>query len=203
MPYRRRRSRFRRRRPFGRRRFRRAVQKVIRRNQETKFTTAAWTGATIQDGARSPDNTNLTLFPAGTGQTHRIGNQMYLTGMYYRLTFTGADSTQTIRVVLYIPRDPSSSLSSIETNTLIDLDQYIVLYDRIVSLTSNGNNQKTVVIKKDFTRRGTRRGIQCQWSSGTDSSCVKNKIQLYMVSDSLGVPDPVCNGAGKMYAVDS
>lgn len=196
----------------GKRRYRRKRSNVIQQvkkymfnKAETKFYTSQWTGVNVGTYASVAFVSN-TLNPIGVGvnQNDRIGNKVTVTGLYGRLSITGADATNIVRIIGYISKDADDILGStdaLEFNDPLDLDKFIPLFDIIVNTTANGNNQKTVTIRKNF-HRGNRKGIVCTWDGGTSGSYVNNRMSLYCVSDSSASSHPKLNGFIQTYFKD-
>ena len=130
------------------------VQKAISSNQETKQRDLTWDAVSIQDVGRSPIDGTLNDLSQGDTQNSRDGNQVHITGIYGKFVVTGADTTNIVRYILYIPKDPSDTLTgmSIDIHHLIDQDRFTILYDRNITTTSGGVNQKVFTVAKNFHR---------------------------------------------------
>lgn len=181
------------------------VQKMINSNIETKFHTNSWSSSGIQDVGRTPIDADLNNVAVGTGAANREGHQISLTGLYGKFVVTGADATNIVRVILYIPKDPTSSLSSvggIGISTLIDQDRFTVMYDKYFTTTSNGPNQKVFTIARKWNK-GSRKGIQTQFYGGASTDFAKNRLKLYVVGDSGAVSDPSLTGNIRCYFKDA
>lgn len=177
------------------------VQKTISANQETKQRDLSWDAVSIQDAGRSPITAVINDLAQGDTQNTRDGNQVRITGLYGKFVVTGADSTNIVRFIMYIPKDQTDALSSVDIHTLIDQDSYTVLYDRTITTTSGGVNQKVFTVAKNF-HRGSRKGLLTQYYGTGSTDFVKNPIKLYVVSDSLAVSDPSLTGHLRTYFKD-
>lgn len=166
---------------------------------EKKFKINTFSGISI--GAGTPVSQELTYIANGTQQNERIGNQIRVTGIFADLIITGADTTNTIRMIIYIPHDPSNTLSSLMYNGAPDMDQFTILYDKIITTSSNGPNNKRVMIRRSYTR-GYKKGIRIQYYGSAATDVSKNRILIYVVSDSAAIPDPQLNGYLRMYYTD-
>lgn len=180
-----------------------AVQQRISSNLETKQRSISWDEVAVDAAGGAPINWALTDIDQGDSQADRTGNQVWVTGYFARLAFAVGDTTNLIRVVVYIPKDSDDSLSSgTDIHTNIDLDKFTVLYDKLVALNANGDAVKVIQFKKKFNR-GRRRGVNARYFSGTGTDIAKNAIKLYVVSDSLAAPDPTISGGMRVYYKDA
>lgn len=181
------------------------VQRKIQRNIETKFRLATYSGSNIPDSASTPINTLLNAVGQGDTQNARNGNQIFATGFYGKFVLAAGDSTNIVRVVMYIPKDSQYTFYSSPPGitSLIDQDKFTVLYDRYISLDTY-NPQKVLTIARKWNR-GSRRGIQCQYSGtgSTESDPSKNPIYIYFVSDSSAVAHPTVTGNFRLYFKDA
>lgn len=179
---------------------RRVIQSVISKNQETKQIDYSYNAQTIQDNGRTPIVQELSSCNTGTGQNDRIGNQTLVTGMYGQFAVAGADVTNVVRFIIYIPYDTDDVLN-VTTFGLVDQDKYTVLMDKIITTTANGPNIKNFKVKLNF-KRGGRKGIRCQFDGSSAANTTKNEIKLYVCSDSLAVADPSLSGHIRTYFKD-
>lgn len=177
------------------------VQRMIQGNQETKRLDVAWNGVSIPSGGIGAYTINLINLSQGPGEQQRVGDQIFITGMYGRFQITGADATNIARVLIYIPRDTDDVLSSIETYQDPDPSLYTVLYDRTVTLTANGEFVKQITCKLNF-RRGNRRGIRVKYAGATTTP-TWNNIKMVATSDSGAVTHPTLSGHLNLYMKDS
>lgn len=180
------------------------VKALVRKQQETKFVGLSYAAQPIQDALRTPVDTDMNGVAVGTGYAARIGHQITVTGYHGEFMFTGADATNIMRMVIYVPKDPDDSLSADITGvtTLIDLDRYTVLMDRLIGTTSGGVNQQRVVFKKKFAK-GNRRGMQTQFFGTNATDFSKNRLRLYITSDSGAISDPTVSGRFRCYYKDA
>lgn len=130
-------------------------------------------------------DTNMCSISAGTGETQRIGNKFTATGFYHKLVATHNYSNtqhEMVRVIAYIPKNVNDSLSTEATppsvNDEIDYNKYTVLYDRKVCL-----NQYRPCHTFVISRKWNKKGLPVEYSTGSAADIVKNKLQIYYVSD--------------------
>lgn len=187
---------------FQQRNVKRLVQKMIASNIETKQKTGSYDETAVDNSAGTPISANFTNIDQGDGQNNRSGNQVTVTGLYARFIVTGADSTNKVRIVIYMPKDSDDTLSGVDIHTNIDLDKYTILYDNVCLTTSNGDNNKLCLFKKSF-HSGVRKGIRVIWHSATGTDVAKNAIKMYVVSDSDAASDPTFTGGYRMYYKDA
>lgn len=180
----------------------RVVQKMISGNQETKLRTVTYNETAIEGASGTPLNSQLTAISQGDDQTDRTGNLIFATGIYARFAVTGADSTNKIRMMFYIPKDSDDSLDGSDIHSAIDLDKYTILFDRVLLTSQNGNDNIGVTFKKSFTRRGKAKGISVRYSGTTSNDVAQNGIKFYCVSDSDAVSHPTITGHYRFYFKD-
>lgn len=185
-------------------RLKRQVKNQIEKYIEKKTAVYEYFGG-IQDSARNPLDDHVTALAQGTGQNQRVGNRVNITSLKYDLFFTGADATNSIRVIFYIPKDPSVLMGTpagIPFNKAPDMDNFNILRDMLVSTSSSGQN---CVRRQGWLRfnRGNRSGHKERYDGALVSNRVQGHIYVYMVSDSLAVSDPQCNGYIRTFFTDS
>lgn len=179
------------------------VKSVVRRNIETSSVVENFTARAIPDNLRSSGTNDVILndIAQGTGEGERVKNEIRVTGLYGDLFFTGADATNSIRVILYIPKDKGVTLSNataLPFNGAPDLDQFTILKDMLVCTTANGPNCRRMKLKYKFKGRGMRTGF----SGAAGSTIIEHPLYIYFVSDSTAVADPAMNGYIRTYYKD-
>jgi len=177
------------------------VQRTISSNIETKQRDLTWDTQAIQDVGRTPLSIVLNDLSQGDTQNTRDGNQVHITGIYGKFVITGADATNIVRVILYIPKVASDTMSTIDVHNLIDQDSYTVLYDKTFTTTYGGTNQRIFTIAKNF-HRGSRKGLLTQFYGTGSTDWSKNPLKMYIVSDSAAISDPSLTGHLRTYFKD-
>ncbi len=179
---------------------RKIIKKAVANQLETKTAVTNYANS-ITDGGRSPLTNAVADVGTGVTQATRIGNSTKVTSIKYDWFFTGADSTNSIRVIIYIPKDPTVILSSLAFNQAPDLDSFTILKDMFICTEGTGGNCKR---RQGWVRfnRGNRTGLHMQYSSASAGSVVKNQLMIYMVSDSEAVSDPQVNGYVRVFFKD-
>lgn len=157
------------------------VQNKISSNLETKRIVSNVSELDIDSTGTQVDILNISL---GTQYYERIGQIINCTGFYGKFQMTGGDATNVIRAILYIPKDPSLTLTGLNTYAVIDPNVATILYDKVHTTTLNGPNTKIFEIKKKFFGKGLR----VEWSA--TGSIHKNRLRLAFVSDSGAVSHP-------------
>lgn len=162
------------------------ARKVTRQEQETK--TVILTGNTTLNGTTPFSSSNkLDWFQiaAGTSQQTRLGNEIKVTGVDYRLMFLLNEQLVTsaseypilVRVIEYTPKDDASSdLSMANFYELPDLDQYAVHSDTVKCLAPNGHQCAIFKRTKWF-----KRPITVRYHNTNADSVVKNERKLYFI----------------------
>ena len=181
--------------------WRKAVQKVVSKNLETKTAVFSHSADPIQDNGRTPIDDDLTGLVQGDSQNERVGNQIRLKSITFDGFFTVADTTNSIRMVLYNPYDTDDSLSgsALAFNGNIDLDKFRVLRDIWIPLASGGPANARKRFRVNF--KGS--GLRIQWSDTTATSQTLNRPRLYIVSDSAAVSDPELSGHVRVKYTDA
>lgn len=185
---------------FKRRSFRRRYIKVPPIEKKTSIIN--WNGTNVPDWTVGSIDQSLTDINQGLTQTNRIGNSVHLTSIYGDFFLTGADTTNSVRMILYIPKNVTTTLSTLAFNAAPDLDQVTILQDRLFTFQSNGTFCRRFKIKKKFDY-GMRKGIHCTYTDGTGTNITKNRLRLLMVSDSSVAPHPVLHGFLRIFYIDA
>ena len=175
------------------------VKKIVKyelaKNMETKFVTVVDSGQRIEPPGTN--NTEYVLNDAfqGTGQQERIGSQMKNTGLYMRGNITNVGNNNVVRMILYIPKAPASSMKNdtYSVNTIVDTDKYTVLLDKLYTV----NTQypiKNFIIKKKLR-------MTTQYLNNSNN-VTKNILKLYFVSNGVASNFPELNLQTKTYFKD-
>lgn len=177
------------------------IKKTIAKSQETKTLVTTYANG-IQDAARNPLTNSVTACAQGLDQDDRIGNRVTVTSLKYDWFFVGADTTNSIRVIFYIPKDPTYVLLGLGYASPVDLDTITVLKDMFICTSATGPD---CVRRQGWLRfnRGMRSGIQVEYSGALSTEITRNKIMCYMVSDSTVVSDPQVNGSVRCFYKDA
>lgn len=176
------------------------IKNVVNSMSETKTIVSNYASTSIQDQARAPINTDILSCATGDTQSTRTGNAITVTGLYGDFFFNAADVTNSIRVLLYVPHNPTDDMA-IQFNQAPDLDRFTVLRDMLVTVSTQGPAVVRRKIKVSF-KKGNRKGLTCRWHDTTATGFSKNPIRLYMVSDSTAVTDPSVSGYIRAYYKD-
>lgn len=178
------------------------VKKMINKNIETKLVVATFTDVAITSTLLVPYTYAFNDISQGVGQQQRIGNLVRCTSMKYNLFITGADSTNSVRIIFYIPRDPTTVMAGLAFNQAPDIDQFTVLKDMFITTSNTGNNCIRKVGWLNF-KRGKSTGMPVFYSSSTPASVTKNRILMYCVSDSGAPSHPTLNGYTRLFYKDA
>lgn len=182
----------------------RYVQRVVASNIETKFKLTSFSSLAIPDGSSGGYDLVLSAVGQGDTQNLRDGNQLFLTGIWSRLWVTLADSTNILRVILYIPKanvDDTLGAGTVTVRTAIDADKYTILSDRLIFLNTS-RPQRSISVKRKFAK-GKRKGMRITFDGPLSTDLAKNPLKLYIVSDSGAVTHPVLDGSIRTYFKDA
>ena len=193
------------RRKFYKFRRRRGLYKRVKRLEraqardkpEKKFTYKTWNATSIPDQS-APISQHLTDIFAGTSQGERVGNKVKVTGMYGHLFVNAADTTNSVRIIVYIPKDPSIALAGLSFYQHPDEDNYTILIDKYVCVSTNGPGCKMVSLRRKY-----KNGINVQFDGTGSGDRATNPIWIYAVSDSGAVSHPDMSGYLYTYYTDA
>lgn len=194
------RKRFKRRRPFYKKRratrvyktAKRAARSTIRRMAEKKYYdvpvnhSAEYASWTIYE---------LSQFIAqGVTKKTRIGNKINMFKAYGHTTLTAGDGTNDVRLIIVKPKQGDSVISSQlpDLNAPIDTDRFTVLYDRHYYLNQENIYQKMVTWK---IRPGNLQYRDSIAQAG-------DGIWVAVRSDSTVTPNPFFAGYWRLYYTD-
>ncbi len=178
------------------------IKKVIQSMAELKFfDTVPDASVTTTEQAYC-----FSAVPAGTSDTTRIGDSLYIKNIQAQFELLAADATQIIRYIVFQFHDQSNF--TVDTPTLSDILQdasavdnlhsfyhgdrraaYTILRDRRISMTlGQGNGQKMISFN---IRSGFRKKVQYQGASTNNAS---DHIYMIIVSDSGAAAHPTIRG---------
>ncbi len=189
----------------------RIAKQVMAKNIETKVHTAEYSDAFI--GANSTAYiiaTSVVDIAGGTKSGERVGERITATSLKYDLFFTGAQDTNSLRVIFYIPKSPTDLLwqgpagTNLAFNQAIDFNRYTVLKDMFIPTNLNGQNCVRKQGYISFRNKGKRLGMPVIYDTDLSVSCTKNRIMVYMVSDSVSpITTPKVNGYVRLFYKDA
>lgn len=151
--------------------------------------------------------------PQGDGLSERSGDQILLKRLQFRLSITGADTTQKVRLIVFrwsqdnaiganVPTTggilQNSDVMSFYNYTSYKNDRMRVLYDKTFPFTYTDANQKIV----HFSLYGKRLGRKIlEFNAATNLGT--NQIYLMMISDSIAASHPSVIGYAQLTYTDS
>lgn len=163
----------------------RMVQSIVARNIETKHKTTVFASFSVPSGTTYL-NPDMCTIGAGDATNQRVGNSIFSKSLALRLNVINfSPLAHLFRIALVIPRQETSTdpfLGSYAAN--IDLDQFTVLYDRMIPIGQSGGNSEKVLT---FGKRFRGRGMHMQWTDGTLGTPKKNGVYLAMISSGSGI----------------
>lgn len=203
MPRRRRYSRSRHPRARVTKSVKRYVARKINKSQETKTRLLSYDQQAITDGARTPVSTGITAVAQGITENLRVGNRITLTGLHAQLAFAAGDATNVIRFILYTPKDPNDTLTSVEVSSLVDFDKFRIIMDKYITVGTSGG--PGIVVRRFGFKfaRGRRTGRHFQFHGANNNDYGNSPIRMYVVSDSGAVADPTMTGTIRAYFKDA
>lgn len=187
---------------------RRVIQRVIDKNLEKKFN---YTLLTNQLVANTGTNFDISQVAVGDSQLTRTGNQCRITGMYGQFTITPNGSTllanpviyvYIVRVLIYIPKEATDTITTLAFNAECDPDKYNVLIDKSYPVTFSGGVYAPRY-KKSFKFKGTA-GMVTQYHGASANNISKNPIRMFIVSDASAPSEqPYMSGHIKCFFTDA
>jgi len=177
------------------------IKSVVAKNLETK--TALVKYNQVQVGMAGPVITSFNDLQQGDAQNERSGNQVTMTSVKWDLFFAGADTTNSYRIIIYIPREPGVLITSLPFNGAVDYDQHIVLKDIYRTTSLNGNNAFRLNGYHSFRNKGKSIGMKTQWASSAVNDQTKGRICMFITTDSAAVPNPELNGTLRCFYKDA
>jgi len=177
------------------------VKSIVSKNIETK--SALIKLNQVQIGVAGPYIASFNDLNQGDAQNERVGNQVTMTSVKWDLFLAGADTTNSYRIIVYIPREPSVLITSLPFNGAVDYDQHIVLKDTYRTTSLNGNNAFRLNGYHSFRNKGKSVGMKTQWASSAPNDQTKGRVCMYITTDSAAVPNPECNGTLRAFYKDA
>lgn len=175
------------------------IKNMISHSQETK-TCANTLNITMSDVGVNYD---MSSIGGGSTQQTRIGNAYKMTSYRLKGGVYGADTTNLCRIIIYVPKDATHLIpTSTQPFTPLDLDRFTVLSDRLITTSQSGPNCK-LYNKVCLFNKGRRTGMTVRFTDDASSSVVKNRLMLYVVSDSSAVSHPNFKGWWRFYFKDA
>ncbi len=161
---------------------RQIVQSVVNTNKNTGFIETAIAGGVDA----TPATHNLMFSTTGAGdEEKRSSPTIRVMGLRMSGFLALGDSTNLLRMVVYIPKDPDGALSSLNLHGPIDTDTARVLYDRLIALDVSNYHRGKFLFRKSFGKNG----LKCVYNDA-DTQPQQNNIKVTFVSDSGGIPNP-------------
>lgn len=173
------------------------LRKQLEGNKETKQ--AVLEHNTTVGVAGLGINQIVTSIVSGSEQYQRVGNEIEVTGFYGEFEFKLADTTNHVRCILYTPKDisgPTMAFDGVDVNSVYDTDKYNVWFDKHCVLNSTKNNC-VVKLKHKF-----KYPMKVRYKDQTGGSEVKNRLILYIISDSTASPHVPAIGYWRLFYKD-
>ena len=127
-------------RPTKMRRTDTSVARAVRNLQETKYL-----NTTLASASATSHSFNLNAIPANDSQSGRDGRKVLNTNIR-----VCARAAAPMRVVIYCPKDPSSSLTLATQSSVIENDEFWVLYDSLHT-SGGGTGNANITLNKHLT----------------------------------------------------
>lgn len=176
------------------------IQQVINSNLERKHA-----GNTLNAVSYSTTGTGYDVvdFAQGIDTNERIGREVRVTSFRMQGVWHFADTTNVIRMILYIPKDPSVGISPASVYSLLDHDSFTILLDKYIAVGSGGPAVKVMNYVRSFTRKGKSKGMKVRYNGTASTSTTLNRMKLYIVSDSGAAVHPTFTGTYNTYFTDA
>lgn len=139
------------------------VTRAVRNMRETKYKNES-----ITHLAATTSTTTISNVSEGNGVSTRDGRKILMMSAEVRMRVGGTNC----RVVIYVPKDPSTTLALTNDWDPIDNDEYWVLHDRLYTGDGDG------VFAVNF-RLHQKLGIEYAVTTG---AAIKNPVKMYLHS---------------------
>lgn len=173
------------------------IQRVVRDMAESKRVLYNDLNSSIQDIGRAPLEYNLTSITEGDGKTQRDGHQVLMTGIKLCGQITFPDSTNHVRMVVYVRKGPYTLNPMIGKGITpikyFEPAGYEILKDIHLSGGANGPVARTVNLSVSFKKRRDG-GLPIRYNGAASTTLTNNQVGVYLVADSAAVSDPVFKG---------
>jgi len=168
------------------------------RGKPIKHVDATVTGSIQTAGA------SITLsgqISGGSTITTRIGNLVRIHKIDVEFFVSSADATNFFKTYLLLCYNGQQSAPAFSSWYVPpDSDQYLILEERMTSLSTSGLNTSNRV---KMSHRFPGGGLLVRYDTSTNTTEICNRIWLVFVSDSAGAPDPSVYGYARIYFTDS
>ncbi len=162
----------------------RALPFLLMKNAETKQRTHEDLSDPLSNIL--PVNLDFSTIVQGTGEEERIGQEIQISSIFFKCTFsnslsqtTPTDKAYYARVLLYSPRDPDESPIDIVPMQFPDRQKYIIWADKVVPLPwVNSISNSMITIKKKF-----KPYMKAVYTGTGSGSCVRGKLRLLICTD--------------------
>lgn len=180
--------------------FTQKVQQQINRNLERKHV-----GNTLNAISYDTTGTNyeLTTLAQGDDTNQRTGREVRATSFRFDAVMHYADTTNIIRVILYIAKDNDDTLSGTTVYSLIDHDSFHVLHDEYYAVGNSGPMVTKIKLRKSWINGGKSRGMLLKYTSSASEVSVQNTLKMFIVSDSGASVHPTITGRYNLYFTDA
>lgn len=181
----------------------RVVKNILHKSKETKFAGFSADATDVQDVGRTPITVHLSAIAQGDGENERDGTLVRATGLYFKGFVAGADTTNVVRLIVarYKHDWLSAPFGSIAPTTLLDLDTFDVLWDKMLVTGSSGPAVRPFEIKINL-RKKNKLGMPITFDGTASNNVSVNPLYLYAVSDSGAISDPTISYEGRLYYKD-
>lgn len=148
-------------------------------------------------------NYNLNSISQGDDTNQRTGREVRVTSFRFDGVLAYADTTNVVRIILYMPKDEDDTLVGTTVYSLLDHDSFTILSDKLYGVTSAGPGIKRFSIRKSWINGGKARGMLCRYSDTTASVPQMGALKMLIVSDSGTAPHPDITGRYNLYFTDA
>lgn len=176
------------------------IQKIVREMAETKR--YLWNNINsaigLAGGAPNALEYNMTAsIIQGDSNSTRDGSQILYTSVYCNLQITFPDSTNNVRMIVYVYNGPHTATplinKAVSASTYWEPAGFQVLHDKVYTGGTGGPVSKRIQKAFSFKRRKDG-GVPIHYSGSGLNAEKNHMIGVYLVSDSGAVPNPTLTG---------
>lgn len=186
----------------------RQVKRLIGNRVEDKILDSSAAAASVDAGG----TIGLIGLPAqGTGPYQRVGEEITLKKLQFTFTWAGADTTNLVRLILFRWGDNNATSTPLfndvvtsagplpfhnDTNT--ESGRVKILYDKLIALSSNGNDSYVRKASVYGTKLGKKRLV-----FNPTLITARDAIYYYVVTDSVAASHPTFAMTARLHYTDA
>ncbi len=182
---------------------RRELPSLLMKQAETKFKGVSDDDKDFNSGSFIDED--FSIMATGTDTSARIGNEIQVTGLWGRVSFSnstdGSNPTNRAyfaRVLVYTSRDNQAANPDVFPTELLDKESYVVWFDKVVPIPwQNSISNSLVTVRLKF-----KPYIKLRYDNSSNTSCLQNRLRLAISTDCISPALVKCSYGIRMYFRD-